>query len=87
MRRAGRRIVHCDPKDALFSQGDSANSVFYLQSGRLKVTVVSENGKEATITMLSAGDFIGEDSLAGTAGPEREKDREAPRRLCPAPLE
>ena len=68
MRRAGRRIVHCDPKDALFSQGDSANSVFYLQSGRLKVAVVSENGKEATITMLSAGDFIGEDSLAGKAG-------------------
>jgi CRP/FNR family cyclic AMP-dependent transcriptional regulator len=64
----GRRIVHCDPKDALFSQGDSANSVFYLQSGRLKVTVVSKNGKEATIALLSAGDFIGEDSLAGTAG-------------------
>ena len=63
----GRRIVHCDPKGALFSQGDSADSVFYLQSGRLKVTVVSENGKEATITLLSAGDFIGEDSLSGTA--------------------
>jgi CRP/FNR family cyclic AMP-dependent transcriptional regulator len=59
----GRRIVHCDPKGALFSQGDSADSIFYLQSGRLKVTVVSANGKEATI----AGDFIGEDSLTGTA--------------------
>jgi hypothetical protein len=44
-----------------------ADSVFYLQSGRLKVTVVSANGKEATITLLSAGDFIGEDSLTGTA--------------------
>ncbi len=64
----GRRIVHCDTKGALFSQGDSADSVFYLQSGRLKVTVVSANGKEATITLLSAGDFIGEDSLARTAG-------------------
>jgi CRP-like cAMP-binding protein len=64
---AGRRIVHCDPKDALFSQGDSADSVFYLQSGRVKVTVVSANGKEATITLLSAGDFIGEDSLTGPA--------------------
>ncbi len=64
----GRRIVHCDPKGALFSQGDSADSVFYLQSGRLKVTVVSASGKEATITLLSAGDFIGEDSLTGTAG-------------------
>jgi CRP-like cAMP-binding protein len=61
----GRRIVHCDPKGALFSQGDSADSVFYLQSGRLKVTVVSASGKEATITLLSAGDFIGEDSLTG----------------------
>ena len=63
----GRRIVRCDPKGALFSQGDSADSVFYLQSGRLKVTVVSENGKEVTITLLSAGDFVGECSLAGTA--------------------
>jgi len=64
----GRRIIHCDPKGALFSQGDSADSVFYIQSGRLKVTVVSANGKEATITLLSAGDFIGENSLAGAAG-------------------
>jgi CRP-like cAMP-binding protein len=63
----GRRIVHYDPKGALFSQGDSADCVFYLQSGRLRVTVVSANGKEATITLLSAGDFIGEDSLAGIA--------------------
>ena len=51
----------------MFSQGDSADCVFYLQSGRLRVTVVSANGKEATITLLSAGDFIGEDSLAGIA--------------------
>ena len=64
----GTRIVHCDPNGVLFSQGDSADSVFYVQSGRLKVTVVSANGKEATITLLSAGDFIGEDSLTGTAG-------------------
>jgi CRP-like cAMP-binding protein len=64
----GRRVVHCDPKSTLFSQGDSADSVFYIQSGQLKVTVVSANGKEATITLLSAGDFIGENSLAGTAG-------------------
>ena len=64
----GRRIVHCDPKSALFSQGDSADSVFYLQSGRVKVTVVSANGKEATITLLFAGDFIGEESLSVAAG-------------------
>jgi CRP/FNR family cyclic AMP-dependent transcriptional regulator len=64
----GRRIVHCDPKGTLFSQGDSADSVFYLQSGRVKVTVVSVNGKEATITLLSAGDFIGEESLTDATG-------------------
>jgi len=63
----GRRIVHCDANGALFSQGDSADSVFYLQSGRLRVTVVSAKGKEATITLLSAGDFIGEDSLTEPA--------------------
>ena len=51
----------------MFSQGDSADSVFYIQSGRLKVTVVSAKGKEATITLLSAGDFIGENSLSGAA--------------------
>ena len=61
----GRRVVHCDPKNTLFSQGDLADSVFYIQSGRLKVTVVSSTGKEATITLLSAGDFIGENSLTG----------------------
>jgi CRP-like cAMP-binding protein len=51
----------------LFSQGDSADSVFYLQSGRVRVTVVSASGKEATITLLTAGDFVGEDSLAGAS--------------------
>ena len=65
---AGRRIVHCDSKGTLFSQGDSADSVFYIHSGRLRVSVVSANGKEATITLLSAGDFIGENTLVGPAG-------------------
>jgi CRP/FNR family cyclic AMP-dependent transcriptional regulator len=64
----GRRIVKLKPKDAFFSQGTSANSVFYLQKGRAKITVMSERGKEATITLLSAGEFIGEESIAGSAG-------------------
>jgi CRP-like cAMP-binding protein len=51
-----------------FSQGDPADSVFYLQNGRAKVTVVSPAGKEATITLLSAGDFVGEEALATVAG-------------------
>jgi len=60
----GRRIVRLKPKQVLFSQGDAADSVFYLQSGRVKLTVISKSGKEATITLLNAGDFVGEESLA-----------------------
>ena len=64
----GRRIVRLRAKQAFFSQGSPADSIFYLQSGRAKLTVISRNGKEATITLLSAGDFIGEESIAGAAG-------------------
>ena len=64
----GRRIIQFAPKDAFFSQGDYADSVFYLQKGRAKVTVVSPGGKEATITLLSTGDFVGEEALAAMAG-------------------
>jgi CRP/FNR family cyclic AMP-dependent transcriptional regulator len=64
----GRRIVHLKPKHAFFTQGSPADCVFYLQSGRAKLTVVSTNGKEATITLLSVGDFIGEESIAGAVG-------------------
>ena len=64
----GRRIIQLAPKDAFFSQGDPADSIFYLQKGRAQVTVVSAAGKEATITLLSAGDFVGEEALAAMAG-------------------
>jgi len=64
----GRRVVQFAPKEAFFSQGDQADSVFYLQKGRAKLTVVSSNGKEATITLLSVGDFVGEESLATVGG-------------------
>jgi CRP-like cAMP-binding protein len=64
----GRRIVLLAAKEILFSQGDPADSVFYLQEGRARVTVVSTVGKEATITLLSTGDFVGEEALAGVAG-------------------
>jgi CRP/FNR family transcriptional regulator, cyclic AMP receptor protein len=64
----GRRIVQLKPKRAFFSQGGLADSIFYLQSGRAKLTVVSEKGKEATITLFSAGDFVGEESLATVGG-------------------
>jgi len=64
----GRRIIDVKPDQTFFVQGDPADSVFYLQSGRAKLTVVSHEGKEATITLLSAGDFVGEESLAGVPG-------------------
>jgi len=64
----GRRIVKLKPKHVFFSQGYPADAVFYLQKGRAKITVVSEKGKEATITLLSAGDFVGEESIAGAVG-------------------
>jgi CRP-like cAMP-binding protein len=64
----GRRIVHLTPKQTFFSQGDPADSVFYLQQGRARVTVVSKAGKEATITLLSHGEFVGEAALAAVPG-------------------
>jgi CRP/FNR family transcriptional regulator, cyclic AMP receptor protein len=64
----GRKVVQLKPKQTFFAQGDSADCVFYLQKGRAKLTVISEQGKEATITLLSADDFVGEESLAGVPG-------------------
>ena len=64
----GRRIVQLAPRMAFFSQGDPADSVFYLQKGRAKVTVVSAAGKEATITIVASGEFVGEGALASVAG-------------------
>jgi CRP/FNR family cyclic AMP-dependent transcriptional regulator len=61
----GRRIVQFNPKHALFSQGGVADCVFFIESGRAKLTVVSKRGKEATITLLTAGDFVGEEAIAG----------------------
>jgi len=64
----GRRIVKIKAKGIFFSQGSPADHVFYLQAGRAKLTVVSGSGKEATITLLTAGDFIGEESIAAIPG-------------------
>lgn len=55
----GRKVVHLAPRETFFSQGDAADSVFYLEDGRAKITVVSQAGKEATIALLSGGDFVG----------------------------
>jgi CRP-like cAMP-binding protein len=64
----GKKIVHLKAKQAFFVQGDAADSVFYLQKGRAKLTVVSYAGKEATITLLSPGEFVGEEAIAAVAG-------------------
>jgi len=58
-----RRIVTLKAKGVAFSQGALADSVFYLQAGRAALTVVSERGKEATVTLLAAGDFFGEEAI------------------------
>jgi CRP-like cAMP-binding protein len=64
----GRRVVQLKPKQIIFSQGSLADSIFYLRTGRAKLTVVSPDGKEATVALLSAGEFIGEESLASVGG-------------------
>ena len=64
----GRRIVQLKAHETFFLQGSAADSVYYLQKGRAKLTVVSAAGKEATITLLTAGDFVGEECLAGVLG-------------------
>ena len=64
----GRSIIELKPQENFFAQGDQADSVFFLQKGRAKLTVVSKAGKEATITLLAPQDFVGEEALASIAG-------------------
>jgi CRP-like cAMP-binding protein len=61
----GRAIVDYSKNKIVYRQGDPADSVFYIQSGKVKKTVVSEQGKEAVVALLGTGDFFGEGSLAG----------------------
>jgi CRP/FNR family cyclic AMP-dependent transcriptional regulator len=61
----GRKAMLLPKKQTIFVQGDPADAVFYLQTGKVKLTVVSKTGKEATIGILNDGSFFGEGSLAG----------------------
>jgi CRP/FNR family transcriptional regulator, cyclic AMP receptor protein len=61
----GRKAMLFPKKHTIFTQGDPADAVFYLQTGKVRLTVVSKSGKEATIGILSDGSFFGEGSLAG----------------------
>jgi CRP/FNR family cyclic AMP-dependent transcriptional regulator len=63
----GRKSVPVVRKKRIFTQGDSADAVFYIQKGKVRLTVVSKVGKEATIGILTEGNFFGEGSLAGQA--------------------
>ena len=63
----GRKVVLFRKRQTIFSQGDPTDAIFYIQTGRVKLTVVSKTGKEATIGILGEGDFCGESSLAGRA--------------------
>jgi CRP-like cAMP-binding protein len=60
----GRKLVHLQPEQVFFLQGSPADSIFYLRTGSARLTVVSPQGKEATVALLSPGEFIGEESLA-----------------------
>src|SRR5712692_581623 len=61
----GRTISEHQDGQIVFSQGEPADSVFYIQKGKVKITVVSEAGKEAVVAILGRGDFFGEGCLAG----------------------
>ena len=61
----GRARTTYERNQTVFSQGDPADAIFYIQKGKIKLTVVSRDGKEAVIALLGAGDFFGEGCLAG----------------------
>ena len=61
----GRTISQYQKDQTVFSQGEAADAVFYIQQGKIKITVVSEQGKEAVVAILGTGDFFGEGCLAG----------------------
>jgi CRP/FNR family cyclic AMP-dependent transcriptional regulator len=61
---AGRTIVHLKKGQKVFGQGDAADAVFYIQKGKIKLSVISQRGKEATVALLGDGNFLGEESIA-----------------------
>lgn len=60
----GRKIMEFEKNQTVFSQGEDANAIFYIQKGRVKLTVNSKRGKEATIALLGVRDFVGEECIA-----------------------
>jgi len=62
---AGRSSAALKPKEVVFRQGDAADAVYYVEAGKIQLTVVSEQGKEGVIAMLEPGEFFGEGCIAG----------------------
>jgi len=62
----GKTVLERPKNATIFSQGDTADAVFYIQKGKVKIAVVSAQGKEATVAVLGVGDFVGEDCIATT---------------------
>jgi CRP/FNR family transcriptional regulator, cyclic AMP receptor protein len=62
---ASRKVQEFGKKQPIFSQGDAADSVMYVQKGSVKLTVVNESGKEAVVAIFGSGDFFGEGGMAG----------------------
>ena len=62
---ASRRVEEFRKKQAIFSQGEAADSVMYVQKGSVKLTVVNESGKEAVVAIFGSGDFFGEGGMTG----------------------
>ena len=60
----GKIILHLKKNETAFAQGDPSDAIFYVQKGKVRVTVTSANGKEATITLVGEGEFLGEDCMA-----------------------
>jgi CRP-like cAMP-binding protein len=61
----GREMMSFQKKDKIFARGDMRDGLFFVQTGKVQLSVVSENGREATFGILGEGDFFGEDGLAG----------------------
>jgi CRP/FNR family cyclic AMP-dependent transcriptional regulator len=62
---SGQTVQHYRKKQVMYAQGDPANAVFYVEKGRVKLTVVSPRGKSAVVAMVGPGEFLGEGCLAG----------------------
>jgi CRP/FNR family cyclic AMP-dependent transcriptional regulator len=61
----GRKLLSVPRKQSIYAQGEAADAVFYIQKGKVRLTVVSKTGKEATIGIVGEGNFFGEGALAG----------------------